>query len=433
MEKEGSTKLTSETFVANISASCAKVMGKDMKVKLQTTNAQELYNHFQVFKSQILIMDFRPKEQFEQSHLVGSINIPSDKVKEADFTNFDEDSFLEKFCTSETEKERIRRRKRLLVVLIAFDRNCDQLLSLNSSVFTSKFKRRLSSDSSEGLQPLKNAIMMQSVLVKERHRDCYLCKSGMNVFQDKYPFLCNTDETQTKTIADCGRYPSEIFEAFLYLSNCLVAKDADLLKTLGITHILNVTDNVPNYFEESNPDLEYFNIDINDVEEAPIEEFFEFAYNIINQVLLTNNEKIEEIDEFPDISDHYSDEFDTHTLRLDTSSKMIDLWENSPLKSTISSVDLSIETARQQNSGSKILVHCAMGKSRSATIVIMYIMKKFKLPFKTAFKLVSLRREKIDINPGFIEKLKEFENNDFKFATESSDQSNASTEAGDAL
>jgi protein-tyrosine phosphatase len=39
-----------------------------------------------------------------------------------------------------------------------------------------------------------------------------------------------------------------------------------------------------------------------------------------------------------------------------------------------------IDDALNNNKGNKVLVHCAMGKSRSATIAIMFIMKKFKWP-----------------------------------------------------
>ena len=42
-----------------------------------------------------------------------------------------------------------------------------------------------------------------------------------------------------------------------------------------------------------------------------------------------------------------------------------------------------------------------MGMSRSATCVIMYLMKKFLLSFDDAFDIVKLRREKIDPNDGF--------------------------------
>lgn len=142
-----------------------------------------------IFKQQVLILDFRPSDQFELCHLVGSTNIPPEKCLDSDFTNFKESRFLTKFFRSAKQKQIFKRRKRFFVVLIAFNKNCDQLLELNSSLFTAKFKGKKGLGKADDLKALKNAIMMQSILVKDRHRDSYLLKSGMNVFQEKYPFL----------------------------------------------------------------------------------------------------------------------------------------------------------------------------------------------------------------------------------------------------
>ncbi len=50
MENSLTHQSASETFLENVSVSCSKIMDSDSNIKLQTTNAQELYNHFQVFK-----------------------------------------------------------------------------------------------------------------------------------------------------------------------------------------------------------------------------------------------------------------------------------------------------------------------------------------------------------------------------------------------
>ena len=50
-----------------------------------------------------------------------------------------------------------------------------------------------------------------------------------------------------------------------------------------------------------------------------------------------------------------------------------------------------------------MFVHCAMGMSRSASTVILFLMKKFKIPYEEAYTFVKSRREKIDPNDGFIE------------------------------
>jgi len=49
-----------------------------------------------------------------------------------------------------------------------------------------------------------------------------------------------------------------------------------------------------------------------------------------------------------------------------------------------------------------VLVHCSMGISRSSTIVIAFIMKKFTFSFSKAYNLVKKKRPIICPNSGFI-------------------------------
>ena len=46
-------------------------------------------------------------------------------------------------------------------------------------------------------------------------------------------------------------YPNEIFPGRLYLGDWHHASDAHIIETLGITHILNITDSCENYLAES--------------------------------------------------------------------------------------------------------------------------------------------------------------------------------------
>ena len=57
----------------------------------------------------------------------------------------------------------------------------------------------------------------------------------------------------------------------------------------------------------------------------------------------------------------------------------------------------------------KCLVHCAMGMSRSATSVIMFIMRLFSMKLEDAFEFVKTQREATDPNDGFMEQLRKFE------------------------
>ncbi|EAT34447.1 AAEL013312-PA, partial [Aedes aegypti] len=55
-----------------------------------------------------------------------------------------------------------------------------------------------------------------------------------------------------------------------------------------------------------------------------------------------------------------------------------------------------------------VLVHCYFGVSRSATIVIAYIMNKYKLSYDAALQRVKSKRRFVMPNPGFINQLKLF-------------------------
>ena len=57
----------------------------------------------------------------------------------------------------------------------------------------------------------------------------------------------------------------------------------------------------------------------------------------------------------------------------------------------------------------KILVHCMAGSSRSATIVIAYLMWVKKMKYLDALKLINTKRPNVLPNKGFIEQLKIFE------------------------
>lgn len=57
-----------------------------------------------------------------------------------------------------------------------------------------------------------------------------------------------------------------------------------------------------------------------------------------------------------------------------------------------------------------ILIHCGAGISRSSTIVISYLMKKYYLDARLAYYMVRNKRPCIKPNNGFMAQLKEYEN-----------------------
>lgn len=59
--------------------------------------------------------------------------------------------------------------------------------------------------------------------------------------------------------------------------------------------------------------------------------------------------------------------------------------------------------------GDNIFIHCQMGKSRSATIVIAYLIKYSNMSTEEAYKFLKEKRKTIFPNLGFMRQLREFE------------------------
>ena len=64
----------------------------------------------------------------------------------------------------------------------------------------------------------------------------------------------------------------------------------------------------------------------------------------------------------------------------------------------------------KKNSKNNILIHCKKGKSRSAALVVFYLMKENGWDYDTCIKYIRKRRSVANTNSGFKEQLKEYYN-----------------------
>ena len=64
---------------------------------------------------------------------------------------------------------------------------------------------------------------------------------------------------------------------------------------------------------------------------------------------------------------------------------------------------------RNITAGKNVLVHCRAGISRSATLVIAYLMSRFDMPLRFAFAYVRARRPQIRPNFGFVAQLQAYD------------------------
>lgn len=131
----------------------------------------------------------------------------------------------------------------------------------------------------------------------------------------------------------------------IYLSGDSGANNFAMISHLGITHILNVSDCIPNYYEDTS-EITYMRVPIADCGSVVLKNYFPAVFAFINNAL---------------------------------------------------------------DSGGRILVHCFAGKSRSASFVIAYLMKYQAMSFKHAFEHVQKHRTVVEPNLGFELQLYAFE------------------------
>ena len=178
----------------------------------------------------------------------------------------------------------------------------------------------------------------------------YIYKHSFDIFSvEYYPFLCA--QGIRKRYVGCDRefhidYPNQIIDNKLFLGNIKHATNDEILTNLNITHIVNVT-GIDYDNEITKHKQRYIQIQIND---------------------------------------HYYEQIDTH----------------------FDKVHQFIQEALNTE-GNKLLIHCRAGVSRSATMIISYLIKIQKLNLKDALNLVKSKRSKIQPNDGFMQQLKMYQ------------------------
>ncbi|GAA5872276.1 hypothetical protein JCM8547_004799 [Rhodosporidiobolus lusitaniae] len=166
-----------------------------------------------------------------------------------------------------------------------------------------------------------------------------------------------------------GHFPSRIMP-FLYLGNLNHASNALMLKELGITHVVSLGESaltpprVPSSFSLTSPFRSSGSSSLNPAHALP-------------ENSLWLEERLGNISVL-DMKNVADDGIDS-------------------IQPCVDEACAFIEQARLQ--GGKILVHCKVGVSRSASIVIAYLMKEVNLDLASAYLLTRSRRLNILIQP----------------------------------
>lgn len=309
-------------------------------------------------RESLLLMDCRPQELYDSSHVETAINvaIPSLMLRRLKKGNLPVRALL---SNGEDRERFVRRCKTDTIVL--YD-ECSR-----------EFNENVDGGSVLGLL-LKR--------MKDEGYKAFYLEGGFSKFQAEYPSLCETNlsnnSSPTAQVLGLGglrissdssdiesdidpssatdstdgsplsnpqpSFPVEILP-HLYLGCAKDSTNLDVLEEYGIKYILNVTPNLPNLFENAG-EFKYKQIPISDHWSQNLSQFFPEAIGFIDE-------------------------------------------------------------ARGQKCG--VLVHCLAGISRSVTVTVAYLMQKLNLSMNDAYDIVKKKKSNISPNFNFMGQLLDFE------------------------
>jgi rhodanese-related sulfurtransferase len=257
------------------------------QMSIKTTNAQEIFNYYQHF-SKILIIDMRAKKHYDNCHLKRSINFPVDQFVDNDFINFDPQKIIDEHLELQVDIDAFKKRKQAMVFIVAHRTCTTHIFQSLADMFDYDNVGDLKNTfSSQDILATRNSVLLYKALRNNKLREVYICRNSFNAIQGKYPFLWKFSGSSLYLEPKKTKgYPSEIIDRRLYLGDGTHAANKTIMHNLGITHILNISNNIPNTFQNSKDlKITYEKINIEDSKEVPIELSFNLAYNFIENTI----------------------------------------------------------------------------------------------------------------------------------------------------
>lgn len=189
------------------------------------------------------------------------------------------------------------------------------------------------------------------------------------------------------------------------------ARCEETIELFKITHIINVTRHVENKFQ--NKFVKYLNIPVEDTDTNNLSPYFKQAYDFMEECLMT-----EELSPKESKISHRLFE----KMGIKDISKWRDVYEATTIQAQRNKIlqvvfKFFYQRFKEDN---RLLIHCSLGVSRSCTIILMYIMRKFKLKLNDAIEFLRFQRESACPILWFQIELEEFEKNNYMFDEEKS-------------
>ena len=420
-----------------------------MNSKLLLCDEVRLYNLLQKPRSLVLV-DTRDKKSYDVSHIRDSIHIAPRMSQSQNLLDIIESEINAQTPQSLTSHNFHLKSKHTMIFITNYNFSNNKQLKLSNLHTTMQNIDKLKPKIPKLIDHITNIVDHINSHKNDKFSSItsfFVSMMTFEQFYHKYKFLCtrntsninSTDNTVSNTSDDTSNhdhdekkdscsndnininikinrmtkhiiYPNAIIKDGLFLGNMSQAQNCIIINKLQITHILNCTP-APNYFEinknkcqiDKNINIKYCQIKLHDSVDCDIIKYFDSAIEFIESALCNYKKQINKN------SVHMS-KFDNRNINYGYRNRYSTKNDNNiniVKKNDTNSNDNNNNS--NNNNNNKVLVHCQAGVSRSATIVIAYLMKTCNMNFEQSLSFVKLQRSVIDPNNGFRRQLMQFE------------------------
>lgn len=268
--------------------------------------------------------------------------------------------------------------------------DCASHANINSTLFKSNRDDLSFVNSDELIAKIKAKINCST------NKTIYILSGGYEQFHTKFPFMCSsldirsaTDRHKYLTI-----YPNCVIENQIFIGSGIQAKNWKIIRDLQITHILNCSIEHECVFQD---EIKYLHVKIED-------SYQENIYRVISKSLKFIEDAFQK---YYDELMIYNDEnaVDAASRNSSAASPCV------PNKSSNVYLNYATKPPAKKAKPQRpvFLIHCNLGISRSSSILIAYLINKYKLCLYAAFNYVKDKRLQIAPNYSFLRQLKQFE------------------------
>ena len=260
---------------------------ENIKTKRQFINLithSRLFNEISNNKGEILIFDFRKVEDFQKKSFEKySVNFPynHEKLTFEYCSKYNISDWTSTFCNDENKRVIARMKRFFILFVISDDKpNQEEIERLFNSDRINFEEEKIKDN-----EALVKSILLYKTLKKNKIREVSFFKDSYKKFLNDFIFIGKFNKVVKSFFND--PYPSTVIDFKLFVGDESHVKNIELLKHFKITHIVNATQHVPNYFIDNG--IKYLNIPVEDNDLFKFQPYFNSVFNFIDSAFFDEN------------------------------------------------------------------------------------------------------------------------------------------------